>query len=114
VPRRRDALDQAEAQAVARALADETPERLERRILEELIYERVRVTVDLCELMAFELALSASIERALEACAQSPGERGDLTMDYLRRAWERVSDEVLGGLLEQELGEGRGPPASPS
>jgi hypothetical protein len=107
VPRRREDAERAEAEAVARALADETPVPLERRILEELIYERVRVTVDLCELMAFELDLSASIERALAACAPSPGERTDLTMDYLRRAWERMSDEVLGVLLDRELGLGR-------
>jgi hypothetical protein len=87
-------------------MAEDTPGRLERRILEELIYERVRVSVDLCELMAFELDLSASIERALSGCAESPGERSDLTLDYLQRAWERVSEEVLGGMLEQEMSGG--------
>jgi hypothetical protein len=109
VPRRREAADRLVGQAVLRGLAEEGPGRLERRILEELIYERVRVSVDLCELMSFELDLSASIERALVACVESPGERSDLTLDYLQRAWERVSEEVLGGMLDQEMrAEGEG------
>jgi hypothetical protein len=106
VPRRREVADRLVGQAVLRGMADDAPGRLERRILEELIYERVRVSVDLCELMAFELDLSASIERALAGCVESPGERSDLTLDYLQRAWERVSEEVLGGMLEQEMGAG--------
>lgn len=87
------------------------PPDLERRILEELIYERVRVTVDLCELMAFEMDLAASIERALVTVRGSPGERSDLLLDYLQRAWARLTDEIHGRLLEHEhrgadLGEG--------
>jgi hypothetical protein len=107
MPRRREPRERLEAQAVARALADDRPGRLERKILEELIYERVRVTVDLCELMDFELDLAASIERALSVCAEAPGERADLTLDYLHRAWERMTCEVLGGLAERELGGSR-------
>src|SRR5258706_15899276 len=101
MPRRRDPADRLEA---ARALADETPGRLERRILEELFYERVRVSVDMCELMAFERDLSSSIERALSACAESQSERTDLTLDYLQLAWERLSDEVLGILVDSVVG----------
>src|SRR4051812_14746848 len=104
MPRRREPADQLEAAAVARALADETPGRFERRVLEQLIYERVRQSVDVCELMSLQLDLSASVENALSACARSPGERSDLTMDYLQRAWERLSDEVLGRFFEGELG----------
>jgi len=107
VPRRRERADRLAGQALLRALTEDVPGRLERKILEELIYERVRVSVDLCELMAFELDLSASIERALSTCAESPGERSDLTLDYLQRAWERVSEEVLGGMLDQEMGAGK-------
>ena len=78
MPRRRDVADRAEASAVARAFAARQSEttaasaRLERKILEELIYERVRVAVDMCRLMEFELDLASSIERALSACAESP------------------------------------------
>ena len=79
---------------------------LERRILEELIYERVRLTVDLCELMAFEVDLSASIERALVSVARSPAQRSDLTLEYLQRAWNRLSEQVVGRLAEGELGAG--------
>lgn len=69
---------------------------LERKILEELIYERVRVAVDLCELLDFEEDLAASIERALTQCAKSPDERSQLALKYLNRAWERLGHEVLG------------------
>ncbi len=103
MPRRRDDGDRAEAEAVARALADESPGRLERKILEELVYERVRSAVNLCHLTELELDLSASIERALPACADSPGERNDLLLDYLHRAWDRVTDEVLGWFVDHEL-----------
>ena len=103
MPRRRDAADRAEAEAVARALADGSSGRIERKILEELIYERLRVTVDMCELMTFELDLAASIERALSACAESPGERSDLIFDLLHRAWERVTEEVLETFAERGL-----------
>ena len=72
--------------------------KLDKRILEELIYERVRLAVDLCELLDFESDLSVSTERALKKCARSPEERSRLTLDYLRRAWQRVADEVLGEL----------------
>lgn len=77
-------------------------ETLSERILEELIYERVRLTVDLCELLAFEADLSASIERALRDCARSPEKRSKLAMDYLQQAWERVGDEIMEELCAQE------------
>jgi hypothetical protein len=109
MPRRRDAADRAEASTVVRAFAAREAEttaasaRLERKILEELIYERVRVAVDMCRLMEFELDLASSIERALSACAESPSERSDLTLDFIQRAWERVTEEVLGQLAEGEV-----------
>jgi hypothetical protein len=109
MPRRRDVADRAEASVVARAFAARQSEttaasaRLERKILEELIYERVRVAVDMCRLMEFELDLSSSIERALSTCAESASERSDLTLDFLQRAWERVTEEVLGSLAEGEV-----------
>ena len=88
--------------------------RLDRRILEELIYERVRVTVDLCKLVAFEADLRSSIRRALEQCASSPDEREGLAERYLCRAWRRVSREVgdeLGDAWETRLGDLSAPEA---
>ena len=85
---------------------DDSVPSLDRRILEELIYEKVRLTVDLCELMAFEVDLSASIERALMSVARSPQQRSDLTLEYLQRAWDRLSEQVVGHLAEAELGAG--------
>jgi hypothetical protein len=111
-------MDRAEAAAVARTFAvrrrihdDDTGapaphERLEHKILEELVYERVRVSVDLVKLLEFELDLSSSIERALAACARSPAERSDLSLDFVQRAWERLTEEVLGSLAESELVDG--------
>jgi hypothetical protein len=76
--------------------------RLAQKILEELVYERVKITVDLCELMAFEEDLAVSIDRALTSCAGSPEERSSLALEYLQRAWERLSDEVMVGFAEAE------------
>lgn len=67
---------------------------LDKRILEELIYEKLRLTVDLCELLHFEEDLATSVERALERCARSPAERASLSLAYLERAWKRVVEEV--------------------
>jgi hypothetical protein len=85
-------------------------EGLSSKILEELIYERVRVTVDLCELMAFEMDLAASIERALLAVRGTPAERSDLAMEYLQRAWQRLSDTITGEILDREHGGARAGP----
>ncbi len=76
---------------------------IDRKILEELIYERVRLAVDLCELVTFEEDLSASIERALEQCAESPRERADMTLRFLERAWERLGKEVMDELAESSF-----------
>ena len=71
---------------------------LDRKILEELIYERVRLAVDLCELVTFEEDLAVSIERALARCGGSAGERADLSQRFLAAAWERLGQEVAGEL----------------
>jgi hypothetical protein len=70
-------------------------ETIEKKILEELIYERVRLTLDLCELLDFEADLTRSIERALDSCAGTPADKGQLTLTYLHRAWERLGREAL-------------------
>lgn len=69
---------------------------LERRILEELVYERVRLNVNLCELLWLEQDLEASIERALEACARSTEEKKELTRRYMEGAWRRLEEEWRG------------------
>ncbi len=78
------------------------PPSLQVRILEELIYERVRVAFNLCELLDFQSDLSVSIDRALDDCADAPDQRADLVLSLLERAWERLSDEVLTGLAAAE------------
>ncbi len=61
-------------------------------LLEELIYERVRLNVDLLELVDFERELAASIERALAACGARK-DRDRLAKEHLERAWARVERE---------------------
>jgi hypothetical protein len=103
MPRRRELSDRAaEAVLIGRLDGDEAA-RLDRKILEELIYERVRLTVDVCEVLAFEADLANSIERALQGRAGSDDDRSQLTLDYLQRAWERVTEETLGALIDQEF-----------
>jgi hypothetical protein len=67
---------------------------LDRKILEELIYEQVKVSVDICKLLSFEEDLALSVHRALEAHAGSPEERRLLTLRFLRRAWKRIGREI--------------------
>jgi hypothetical protein len=58
--------------------------------------------VDLCELVAFEQDLAASIDRALATCADSAEERQSMALEFLQRAWERLSDEVMVGFAEAD------------
>ena len=105
MPRRREPADVAEATAVARALADDAAGRLERRVLEEVIYERLRLSVNLADLLMFEVELGAAVEQALGYRVQAPGERSHLVLDLVQKAWQRVSEEVLDQLVENELAE---------
>src|SRR5688572_11565240 len=84
------------------------PASLQVRILEELIYERIRVAFNLCELLDFQTDLATSIDRALDDCGGSFDERADLVVSLLERAWERLSDEVLAGLAASECRLGAG------
>lgn len=90
---------------VAEGSRGDASKALERRILEELIYERVRLSLDLVELLAFEADLSASIDRALQSCAASKDERNELSLRFLERAWERLSAEVQAELTAAEYRE---------
>jgi hypothetical protein len=71
------------------APSDSGRERWQGALLEELIYERVRLNVDLLELVDFERDLAESIERALAACGAAE-DRDRLASDYLERAWARL------------------------
>lgn len=63
------------------------------RLLEELIYERVRLHVDLLDLVDFERDLCRSITRALRAGGADPREEDVLARRYVERAWERLEEE---------------------
>ncbi len=67
---------------------------LRERIIEELIYERVRTQIDLLQLGWFEADLDASIGRVLgkldDPGAPSPGALAELLID---EAWTRVEAE---------------------
>lgn len=63
------------------------------RILDELVYERVRLSLELAELVAFERDLGASIERSLAGCASSREEQSRLARKCLARAWRRIERE---------------------
>ena len=65
----------------------------ERKLLEELIYERVRLNVDLFELVEFERDLSESIERALASCGDKAEVRERIAREHIERAWKRVETE---------------------
>jgi hypothetical protein len=63
------------------------------RLLEELIYERVRLHVDLLDLVDFERDLCESIARALRAGGNDPGREEALARTYVERAWQRLEQE---------------------
>jgi hypothetical protein len=66
---------------------------LEKRILEELIYERIRVSINLCQLVIFESDLEKSIERALMKYPGTAYQRGALARELVDDAWSRVEGE---------------------
>lgn len=70
-----------------------TTANLEKKILQELIYERVRLSVNLCQLVIFEQDLDSSIERALTTVEESAEARRRLTRQYVEQAWRRLEEE---------------------
>ena len=70
---------------------------VEERIVGELVYGRLRLAIDFCEVLTFHEDLAAALKRA-----QAP-ERPEMLMKYLRAAWDRLGDEVLGQLAELSL-----------
>lgn len=63
------------------------------RVLQDLVYERVRYHVDLLSLVDFERGLGESIDRALEAegATESDGDR--MSRGLLDEAWRRLEAE---------------------
>jgi hypothetical protein len=82
---------------------------IEQRILEEMIYDRVRATVNLCQLVIIEQELDENIQRAVNG--MSPGADMDtdtdtgadtdagrpqpaaLAREHVQRAWQRLESE---------------------
>jgi hypothetical protein len=65
----------------------------QQKLLEELIYERVRLHVDLLDLIDFERDLCDSIKRALGAAGSDPSEEDAIARRYVDRAWARLQQE---------------------
>ena len=88
---------------------------MEQRILEELVYDRVRSTVNLCQLVIVEQELDESIQRAMARPGARPGAEAGaerdaglgagggtivpgrkpavLAREHMQRAWERLERE---------------------
>jgi hypothetical protein len=75
--------------------------RRERRILEELVYERVRLAVDPGELTAFATDLARSIRRGAPEAAGAEGHV--FARRLLVRAWRRVGNDLLDAEPADEL-----------
>ena len=63
------------------------------RVLEELIYERVRVHLDLAELLDFERDLDESIGRALRQAGLPIAEARELTRRHIAAALRRIEED---------------------
>ena len=63
------------------------------QVLEELIYERVRLHVDLISLIDFERELEESIGRALRELRSDESDAESLTRRFVEAAWRRVEAE---------------------
>ncbi|HWM84424.1 MAG TPA: hypothetical protein VNO33_01275 [Kofleriaceae bacterium] len=67
----------------------------QQRLLEELVYERVRLHVDLLDLIDFERDLCESIARALRASGTDPSEEEAVARSFVQRAWRRLEQEWM-------------------
>jgi hypothetical protein len=63
------------------------------QVLEELIYERVRVQANLAELLDFERDLDESIGRALRDVGVSSDEAEAVVGRHVQAAWHRLEDD---------------------
>jgi hypothetical protein len=78
--------------------------KLDRKILEEMILQRLKGSVDLFELMALERDVATSIERALMEEGVDDGFL-EMSRQYIVRAWRRAGRE-LATLPQAWLGQG--------
>jgi len=60
------------------------------RVLEDLVYDRVRQHVDLVSLVELEHELADYVERALELGTAGSAEANSLSYQLLEDAWERL------------------------
>jgi hypothetical protein len=76
---------------------------IEQRILDEMIYDRVRATVNLCQLVILEQELDENIQRAIRGMDSDPDPDPDpaaavpdpaaLAREHVQRAWQRLERE---------------------
>lgn len=66
---------------------------IETKILQELIYERVRQSVNLCQLVILEQELDKSIRRAMGGHAGSGQSPDALARGLMNEAWQRLERE---------------------
>lgn len=71
-------------------------------ILAELVYERVRASVNLCQLVIMEQELEESIQRAMAESDRAVEMSAALARVYIQRAWDRVQTEW--STLREDLG----------
>jgi hypothetical protein len=67
---------------------------LDQQILEELVYERVKLAVDLYDLLAFEEDLDLSIQRAVERLGGPAALDDNLARTLVDAAWVRLSRDL--------------------
>lgn len=65
----------------------------QRRLLEELVYERVKLHVDFLDLIDFERDLCESIARVLHANGTEPGQEEAVAHELVDQAWSRLEQE---------------------
>ena len=63
------------------------------RLLEELVYERVKLHVDFLDLIDFEHDLCDSIARVLQASGTEPGQEETVARELVDQAWRRLEQE---------------------
>lgn len=66
---------------------------IEQKILDEMIYDRVRSCVNLCQLVIIEQELDESIERAIRDLEDDRPRPSALAREHLQRAWQRLERE---------------------
>lgn len=66
---------------------------IEQRILDEIVYDRVREAVNVCRLVIIEQELDESIRRAVRSTGADGPRPAELARAHLERAWQRLERE---------------------